>query len=223
MRIVAFVPIKLNNERLPGKNTKSFDNGEPLIAYILNTLLAVNGIDDIYVYCSSEAICDYLPEGVKYVKRDTYLDLSSTSFNEVLSSFAENVVADYYILTHATAPFISTSTFEKAIEAIKSGEYDSALSVSELKEFLWKGDSPINYSPEAIPRTQDLEPLFYETCGMYVYSRDLILKKNRRVGYNPCLIHVSKIEALDINDSMDFEICNAVFNLRKKEKLNDIL
>ena len=215
MKIVAFVPIKMNNERLPGKNTKSFDNGEPLISYILNTLKQVNGLDGIYVYCSNEAICDYLPDGVEFLKRDEYLDLSTTSFNEVLSTFAERIEADYYILTHATAPFISSDTFEKAISAIKSDEYDSALSVSELKEFIWKDNKPFNYSPEAIPRTQDLEPLYCETCGMYVYSRDLILKENRRIGHNPCLIPVSKIEALDINEPIDFEICNAVYNMLK--------
>ena len=55
-RVVAFVPVKLNNERLPGKNTKAFDGGKPLIQYILNTLKETRGIDEIYVYCSEEAI-----------------------------------------------------------------------------------------------------------------------------------------------------------------------
>lgn len=27
MKTVAVVPVKMNNERLPGKNTKCFDNG----------------------------------------------------------------------------------------------------------------------------------------------------------------------------------------------------
>ena len=39
MKTVAFVPVKLNNERLPGKNTKPFHNGDPLICYILRTLM----------------------------------------------------------------------------------------------------------------------------------------------------------------------------------------
>lgn len=215
MKIVAFVPIKMNNERLPGKNTKAFDNGEPLLTYILKTLKKVNNLDGIYVYCSNEEICNYLPDGVEFLKREKYLDLSTTSFNEVLSTFAEKVESDYYILTHATAPFISAETFNKAINAIQNENYDSALSVSELKEFIWKDNKPFNYSPEAIPRTQDLDPLYCETCGMYVYSRDLILKENRRIGHNPCLIPVSKIEALDINEPIDFEICNAVYNMLK--------
>ncbi len=218
MKIVAFVPIKMNNERLPGKNTKSFDNGEPLIYYILDTLRKVNGLDEIYVYCSNEEICKYIPEGIKFLKRDSYLDLSTTSFNKVLSTFAEKVKADFYILTHATAPFISAETFCKAIEIIKTGKYDSVLTVSELKEFLWKNNEPFNYSPENIPRTQDLEPLYSETCGMYAYSRNLILNENRRIGHRPYLLNVSKIEALDVNEPIDFEICNAVYNIMNKDK-----
>ena len=69
MKIVAFVPIKMNNERVPGKNTKCFDDGTPLIQCILKSLVQVPEIDEIYVYCSNEKIKDYLIEGVKYLKR----------------------------------------------------------------------------------------------------------------------------------------------------------
>ena len=91
MKTVAVVPIKMNNERLPGKNTKCFDNGEPLITYVLNTLSKVKGIDEIYVFCSNEAICEYLPENVKYLKREEWLDLSTTSITDVLTLFQQKV------------------------------------------------------------------------------------------------------------------------------------
>ena len=210
MKVVAFVPIKLNNERLPGKNTKAFSNGKPLISYILETLKKVISVDEIYVYCSNDAITGYLPEGVKFLKRDEYLDLSTTSFNEVLTSFANDVDADVYVLTHATAPFISEQTFETAIQAVKSGEYDSALSVKRLQEFLWKDGKPFNYSVERIPRTQDLEPYFTETCGMYVYTKEVITKEKRRIGHTPYLVEVPEIEACDINTEGDFVIANAI-------------
>ena len=47
MKTVAVVPVKMNNERLPGKNTKCFDNGEPLIKYVLSSLSKVKNIDEI--------------------------------------------------------------------------------------------------------------------------------------------------------------------------------
>ena len=42
MKSVAFVPIKLNSERLPGKNIKSFTNGERHAGCIIMWLLHVN-------------------------------------------------------------------------------------------------------------------------------------------------------------------------------------
>lgn len=210
MKVVAFVPVKLNNERCPGKNTKAFSNGKPLISYILNTLTKVSSVDEIYVYCSDEAIVEYLPDGVRFLKRDPYLDLSTTSFNEVLTRFADDVDADVYVLTHATAPFISAQTFEKAIAAVTSGEYDSALSVKKLQEFLWKDGKPFNYDVEHIPRTQDLEPLYTETCGMYVYEKSLIQQEKRRIGHRPYLVEVSEIEACDVNTPGDFVLADAL-------------
>lgn len=210
MKTVAFVPIKMNNERLPGKNTMKFSNGKVLINYILETLLKIDILDEIYVYCSDARIQEFLPEGIVFLQRNTYLDLPTTSFNDVLTSFASDVKADTYVLTHATAPFLSKSSFEKAIAAVNSGKYDSALSVTRLQEFIWKNGKPYNYSPEDIPRTQDLETYYIETCGMYVYKASIINKEHRRIGSKPYLVEVSKIEACDINDAIDFIIADAI-------------
>ena len=220
MKTVAFVPIKLNNERLPGKNIKKFSNGVPLITYILNTLIHIKEIDEVYVYCSSDEICNYLPEKIKYLKRDARLDLSTTPFNEVLTSFANDVDADIYVLTHATAPFISESSIVKGIRAVQSGEYDSALAVEKLQEFLWKNNHPINYDVDCIPRTQDLEPYYKETCGMYIYNCDTIKNKKRRIGDKPFLIEVSQFEAVDINTYDDFEMADSVRMVLEKKNKN---
>lgn len=210
MKIVCFVPLKLNNERVPGKNIKAFDNGKPLLSYILKTLKKTIVADDIYVYCSNESIANYLPEGIKYLKRSEHLDQDSTKINEVLQSFAKDIDADIYTLAHATAPFISAESIDKAINAVLNKGYDSALTVEAKQEFLWKNDSPFNYDVSCVPRTQDLEPFYIETTGLYVYKRDLIVNKNRRIGNNPFLVKVSKIEAIDINDPIDFDLANAI-------------
>lgn len=210
MKVVAYVPMKLNNERLPNKNTKLLDSGKPLYHYILETLTHVNNVDEIYVYCSSAEISKSLPSGVKYLTRSQQLDRSETKINEVMFAFAGDVDADVYVLAHATAPFISAESVTRAVSDVISGEYDSALSVVKIQEFLWKNNIPYNYDASAIPRTQDLEPFYAETTGLYVYRRHLITEKNRRVGIKPSLIEVSKIEAIDINEPVDFAIANAI-------------
>lgn len=217
MKTVAFVPIKTNNERLPGKNTKPFTGGKPLMTYILDTLKDVHNVDETYVYCSDESVTEFLPEGIKFLKRDPYYDLSSTSFNEVLISFAELIDADVYVLTHATAPFIKAKSIECGVDAVVNGGHDSATAVLKLQEFLWKDNKPFNYDVEHIPRTQDLEPMYTETCGLFVYTRDLMLNKKRRIGDNPYLVEVSKIEATDINEHEDFLIADALYQILKQK------
>lgn len=219
MKIVALVPIKLNSERLKNKNILPFGDGQPLVKHIQSTLLQVKNIDERYIYCSDEVITNYLVDGVKFLKRNKYLDDSSTPFNDVLSSFAQNVDADYYVLTHATAPFIKPESIYNAVSMVKSGAYDSAIGVHRLYDFLWKDGEPLNYSLRDIPRTQDLPPIYAETCGLYIYSKQLILNENRRVGNNPYFVELTKIESIDINDQEDFLIAKAVYTqlLKRKE------
>jgi len=210
MKVVAYVPLKLNNERLPNKHTKLFDNGRPLISYIFETLINTKGLDDIYAYCSDKLICQYLPERVKYLSRSTDLDRSETLINEVMLRFAHDIKADVYVLVNATVPFLSSDTIELGINKVVKENYDSALTVLGHRDFFWVKDKPFNYDPISIPRTQDMEPIYSETTGLYIYKRDVLLDHNRRVGDCPFLIPVTKIEAIDINDTIDFVIANAI-------------
>lgn len=214
MKVVAVVPIKLNSERVKNKNIRKFTNGEPLCTYILNTLKKIEGLDDIYVYCSNPSIKEYLPDGVKFLKRNESLDGSTTKINEVLTSFAKDVEADYYLLSHATAPFIESSSIQTALYKVLNEDYDSALAVTKIQDFLWKDNKPFNYELDSIPRTQDIEPIYEETSGLYIFDKKTILEKNRRIGDKPYMLKVSQIEATDIDEEEDFEIADAIYNYR---------
>lgn len=210
MKTIAVVPIKLNSERCKNKNIKRFTKGMPLVYYILNTLLRVRKLDEIYVYCSSEEIISLLPPQVKFIKRDEYYDLPNVSFNDVLISFAKIVDADTYVLAHATSPFITPDSIERGIQAVNEDAYDSAFTVVRSNDFIWKDGKPLNYCLENIPRTQDLDEILIETCGLYVYTKNLLLTRHRRIGDNPFFIYVSKIEGWDINSDEDFKIADAI-------------
>lgn len=212
MKTVAVVPMKLNNRRLPQKNTKSFTNGKPLCHYILSTLLTVEGLDEVYVYCSNPDIREYLPEGVKYLQRSSSLDLDSTKMNEVLLAFAEQIVAEVYVMTHTTAPFISKNSIEKGLRAVLSEEYDSSFAAKKLQDFLWQDGKPFNYQLENIPRTQDLPVLYEETSGFYIYKREVMTLHNRRIGQKPYIVEVGEIESTDIDEEEDFMIADAIYN-----------
>lgn len=212
MKIVAIVPMKLNNRRLPQKNTKRFTNGKPLCSYILSTLLEIDKIDEVYVYCSNPEIKEFIPNKVKFLQRSESLDKDTTSMTEVLTCFTKEVPADIYVMMHTTAPFISKESIQKGLESVVSGKYDSSFAAKKLQDFLWMEGKPFNYTLDNIPRTQDLQPIYEETSGFYIYTHDVMTELHRRIGENPFIVEIGEIESIDIDEAEDFIIADAVYN-----------
>ena len=181
-------------------------------------LLTVEGVDEVYVYCSNPDIQEFIPEGVKYLQRSTSLDQDTTKMNEVLHCFANEVPADIYVMTHTTAPFIKKESIEKGLEAVKSGEYDSSFAAKKLQDFLWKDGKPFNYELNNIPRTQDLPALYEETSGFYIYRNHVMTELNRRIGDKPYIVEVGEIESVDIDEAEDFMIADAIYNYELQKK-----
>ena len=203
MKKVAIMPIKLNNERLPGKNTKLL-NGKPLLCHQLEMLKSLKVFDGIYVYCSNESIVPLLPEGISFLKRPDYLDLPTSNFTQIFESFMQTIDADIYAYAHATAPFITAETVKKELDAVLSGKYDSAFCASKIQDFLWQDNEPLNFDAQNLPRSQDIKPIYRETSGVYVFTKFVFKKYHRRIGEKPYIVEVSYKEAVDINEPNDF-------------------
>lgn len=212
MKVVAYIPIKLNNERTPGKNTRRFFDGNSILEIMQKTLLTVNGIDEIYVFCSNESVKEYIVDGVRFLKRPEFLDTKDATPNDIINEFMKIVEADVYMVCHATSPFVKKERFEECINAVVSGEYDSSFTAEKIQKLLWNNDNkPLNFDPENVPRTQDLAPIFDEVSACYTFAKDTYLKYNRRVGVKPHLTVVSGVECIDIDYPEDFEIAQAVY------------
>jgi CMP-N-acetylneuraminic acid synthetase len=211
MKIVAIVPIKLNNERLPGKNTRRFVDGTPLIQFILSALLKVSELNEIYVFCSDEAIKEYLPQGVTFLKRDTSLDRSETKGNQILEKFIDTVDADIYVLSHATAPFTKPESISKCIQNVLSGEFDSAFLAQRLNDLMWTDAGALNFNSHDVPRTQDLPNIYAESSGAYIFTKNVFKEYKSRYGQKPYICEVSTIESIDIDYPEDFKIANAIY------------
>lgn len=216
MKRVAFVPIRLNSQRIEGKNLREL-GGRPLMSYLLKTLVQVENIDEVYLYCSNPDIQQYLPEGVKFLQRDERLDSNTTLGEEIYDAFTSEVDADIYILAHATSPFIRTATIADAVARVESGEYDSAFSAERVQTFAWWDGKPLNYSLDRVPRTQDLEPVYVETSAFFVFEREVWRSKRRRIGDRPYMAVTDRIESMDIDNPDDFLLAEAIVaaNLNK--------
>lgn len=212
MKTVAIMPIKLINERCPGKNTRLL-GGKPLLQHELDNLKQTGLCDSINVFCSDEAVVPYLPENVDFLKRPEHLDLPTSNFNQIFDCFMEKKDADIYVYAHATAPFITVETMRQCIEAVKSGEFDSSFCAVKLQDYLWQDGEPLNFDATNLPRTQDLKLIYQETSGVYVFTKEVYQIYRRRIGKKPFIKEVSFKEAVDIDTPEDFELAEALVGL----------
>lgn len=205
MKVVAFVPMKLQSERVPKKNLKLL-GGKPLYLYILEALVKVSSIDEIYVYCSDKAIANKLPEPVRFLQRDEVLDKPETLGGDIYNSFIREIDADIYILAHTTSPFMRAETIGNALDQVINCGHDSAFPVQEVKNFIWFNGEPLNYSLDAVPRTQDLSPIYVETSGFFVFKKEVWCELGQRIGKNPFMCPVDYSEGVDIDEPEDFKL-----------------
>lgn len=203
-KVVALVPIKLNSQRLPKKNILPI-NEKPMCWHIVDSLLKVNSIDETYVYCSDESIKNYIPTKAIYLKRDKKLDGDLVKGFDIYESFINEIDADIYILAHTTSPFIKSSTIENALDKILNEGYDSAFSAEKIQTFAWYNGNTINYDLNDVPRTQDIEPIYIETSGFFIFEKEIFTKYRRRIGFNPYIQEVGKTEAVDIDTREDYD------------------
>ena len=205
MKTVAFVPIKLNSQRLPHKNILPIA-GHPLCWHLCNSLTKAKGIDEVYVYCSEETVTQYLPGGVLLKKREKWLDGDLVKGFDIYREFIKEVNADIYVLAHTTSPFIKVSSIENALFHILAGENDSAFSAQRIQTFAWYQGKPINYNLNDVPRTQDMEPIWVETSAFFMFKKEIFTVYNRRIGFKPYIQEVSGIEAIDIDEQRDYDL-----------------
>lgn len=218
MRVVAFVPIKLNNERAPGKNTKRFDDGVSLITNFLRTLVQVQEIDELYVFCSREEIKDYIIPGVRFLKRPEYLDTKEATPQDIIRTFMSMVDADIYMVCHCTSPFVKAEHFSDCIYKVSNEGFDSAFTAERVQRLMWYNGQPLNFDAAHVPRTQDLPVYYNEVSAAYVFKKETFTTLHRRIGLNPYICEVSGVECIDIDYPEDFEIANAIYmKILKKE------
>ncbi len=212
MRIVGFIPSKLNSERLPQKNVRMLGN-TPLVNYVMRTLNKVELIDDSIIFASEPSIVKYIEKGLKYtfMERPPYLDTNEAKVQDFVGEFLKREKAEIIVLLHITSPFIKPETVSECLKKVISGENDSAFAAQEVRRFAWYQGKPLNYSLEKpIPRTQDMEPIVFEQSGLYVFRREVFVTQAQRISSNPFIKLVNAFEGHDIDTLEDFQLAELI-------------
>jgi len=219
-KIVALVPMRHHSQRVPGKNYRPLA-GRPLFHHIIMTLLSCPEISETVVDTDSlEVIAglrEHFPQ-VRIIERPEYLRADAVPMNEILAYDTSQVEADFYLQTHSTNPLLRAETFSHAIQALLKSypAYDSLFGVTHLQVRLWDQlGRAINHNPAILLQTQDLPPVYMENSCIYLFTRQTLLARRNRLGERPLMFEIDASEAWDIDNELDFQICDLFLSLSK--------
>ena len=71
----------------------------------------------------------------------------------------------------------------------------------------------MNFDAANLPRSQDLDPIYRETSGVYVFHKEVFLASRQRIGTQPYIKEVSFKESVDINNPEDFSLAEALLHV----------
>jgi CMP-N-acetylneuraminic acid synthetase len=213
IRIIALLPMKANSVRVKGKNFRDFC-GKPLFRWILDTLLAVEEIDQIIINTDARHILaeNGLIDTERITIRDRKPEICGdhVSMNLVLADDVANMQADIYLMTHTTNPLMSSDTIRKALVAFQQaqavGQADSLFTVDKVQTRFYRSDcSPVNHDPDNLIPTQELEPWFEENSNLYLFSAESYAKTKARIGKQPMMYEGPLCESIDIDTPGDWD------------------
>ena len=212
-KIVALVPMRHHSQRVPGKNYRPLA-GRPLFHHIILTLLSCPEISETVVDTDSlEVIAglrEHFPQ-VRIIERPEHLRADAVPMNEILAHDTSQVEADFYLQTHSTNPMLRAGTFSRAIQALLKSypAYDSLFGVTRLQVRLWDQlGRAINHNPAILLQTQELPPVYMENSCVYLFTRQTLLARRNRLGERPLMFEIEASEAWDIDNELDFQICD---------------
>ena len=214
--------MKEYSERVPNKNIRDFC-GKPLFYYILESLSKSKYIDEIIINTDSKKIAKNAKEFFDvtiHMRPDYLLKINSNEANLIIEDDISKIDCEYFIQTHSTNPLLKTESIDKSIEDFfNQKEYDSLFSVTPYQTRLFfENGTPVNHNPNELIKTQDLPFLYEENSCIYIFSKNSFLKNKNRVGKNPKLFPINKLEAVDIDEMEDFIFAEF---LMKKELSNE--
>lgn len=150
--------------------------------------------------------------GYQVIERKPELALNTANGNDLLVYHAEiHPEYDYYFQLFATAPYLQPNSIRQCFnKLISTEEYDSCFTATSTHSFFWLDDTPVNYRPGILPRSQDMKPMIEETTGLYGITKESLNRYRCRIGRKPYIHIVSKFEAVDINTEEDLKIAELV-------------
>ena len=206
------VPVRAGSNRVPNKNTRAFGNLS-LLELKLVLLEKVSGITQIVVSTDCEISAKIADKfGAKVQWRNNNFAGSNVTNDQHWYHIADTTPGDIVFLSQVTSPLLRVSSMQNALNTfLNSEKNDSINSVSTEKKFLWENGKPINYDINLTPKSQDLPNIVSLNFAITITLKHSMMKRKNVVGYNPIFFELDKVESMDIDDLIDFNVAELMY------------
>jgi N-acylneuraminate cytidylyltransferase len=213
-RAVAFVHAKGTSTRVPGKNLRTLGD-RPLFCHAIAIARASRRVDEVVIDSDSDEILAIgAARGARPLLRPAELATNAATGDDLACWQAANAPgAEIVLQVVPTAPFLRPSTVDAAIDLLRAGAVDSVVGVRREALYLWREGRPAYLRADgSIPNSFELEPLTWETTGLYVNRAGAVRRLRRRMNPDSCLpLALDPIEAIDIDTPEDFALAEALW------------
>jgi N-acylneuraminate cytidylyltransferase len=180
---IAVIPARGGSKRIPRKNIRDFC-GRPMLAWSIDAARASTLFDHVLVSTDDREIAtvarDWKAE-VPFVRPDELSD-DHAGTTEVVGHATSWALTNGWPLSavcciYATAPFVQPADLRRGLDALESGDWDFAFSVTEFPSSIFRSFRQLPegglemYFPEQFQtRSQDL-PIALHDAGQFYWGR----------------------------------------------------
>lgn len=224
MRNFAFIFARGGSKGLPGKNIKPLA-GKPLLQYSIDTALASDLIEQVFVSTDDQAIAQVAIEGgAILIERPVELATDQSpewlSWRHAVEWATEHYGSfDGFVSLPATSPLRSQEDVEAAILKRQAEAADICIAVTpasrspyfNMVKYNEAGFVELVNQPEGeVSRRQDAPKVFDITTVVYATTPEFVLNSYGLFSGKVASIEVPKARAVDIDDIYDFRLAEAI-------------
>lgn len=222
-KIIAMIPARYGSKRIKKKNLRLID-GQPLISYIVDTVLFTEKFDEIYINSEHDVFEQIANEkGVKFYKRPEQFSTDQSTNDEFGLDFVENTNGDILIQILPTSPFITHEDISRFVDKMVGDNLDSLISVQKHQIASLYKREPINFSLlKPNPPSQTMEPVFSYTTALMAWTYDSFkenMEKHNSAYHGGSgktdYFVLSGLSTIDIDDEDDWQLAEAIMMAKK--------
>jgi len=225
-RVLAIVPARKGSKGLPLKNIRPL-GGKPLLAWPIAAARASAHVDRTIISTDDQGFADIAVEHgaeAPFLRPHALASDTAPSIDFILHAIdtleADGDVYDYLVLLEPTSPLTEGSDVDAALRALEAADADAIVGVTALETnhpafaVRKQGDGRIEpLQPggfAAMPRRQDLEPVFGLDGSLYISTVEA-LRRERSFCHARTLGHeMARYKSHEVDDLIDFLCIEAV-------------